>query len=251
MKQGLVAMVTGGTRGIGRSVVRALTEAGVKTAFCSRRENDVREAEAELRQSFPESPAFGMACDVADPGAVARFVEAAERALGPVDVLVNCAGIGYFGPFCELERDQWTSILDTNVMGTVHCCRELIPRMLARAEDGGNGGYIITIGSTSAERYVAGNAAYAASKAAIAALSDHLFYEYRQKGILVTHLIAGRVNTTFSPRNVLNAEWKISPEELGRLVSVLITYTYAVQGAVIRELDVRTRTPKAQPGEKE
>ena len=152
------AVVTGGTRGIGRAIAAALLEAGAAVAICGRSESGVTAAVDELRRQS-SGTIIGRAADVSNQRDVAEFFRFVDRQFGGLDILVNNAGIGVFRPAGELSIDEWRRTIDTNLTGVFLCCHEALPRFGNRG-----GGFIVNISSLAGKNPFAGGAAYNASK---------------------------------------------------------------------------------------
>ena len=159
---GKVALVTGGSRGLGRAMAQALGEAGAAVAVTSRTLDSARAAAAELADLGIRS--FGVRLEVTDPDDVERAVETVSAQFGPIDVLVNNAGVGTSGAAFDLPESEWRGVLATNVDGVWHCSRAVGQRMRARG-----GGVIVNVGSMSADivNRPRWQAPYLASKAAV------------------------------------------------------------------------------------
>ena len=203
------AIVTGGTRGIGRAIAASLIQAGVRVVLCGRDENASRQAAQELGG---EPRCYGAALDVRDAGAVANFFQFSEKSLGGIDILVNNAGVGIFRPVADLSIEEWQVIVDTNLTGVFYCCREALPRLRRSG-----GGAIVNISSLAGKNPFAGGAAYNASKFGLNGFSEALMLDHRNDGIRVTYVMPGSVDTTFSPRTG-RASWKIAPEDIADAV---------------------------------
>lgn len=192
--EGKVALVTGGSRGIGRGIAQALAEAGAKVAITARTAQGAADAAAELTAAG--HTAIGVAMDVTDTESVERAVAEVEASLGPVDILINNAGISIGGAALEIDDDVWTQTLDTNLNGVWRCSRAVGRRMAARG-----GGTIVNIGSMSAmivnlSRW---QPAYLASKAAVHQLTKALAAEWAPHGIRVNAMAPGYILTEMSP----------------------------------------------------
>lgn len=209
---GKVALVTGGNRGIGRGVVEALAAEGANVALTARKADDATRAAAEVGRG-----ARGYALDVRDHEAVQRTVAAVERDLGGLDVLVNNAGVGLFGPIAEMSPEDFRTVMDTNVNGLFYCTREAIPAMRRRG-----GGYIFNISSLAGRNAFPGAGAYCASKHAVNGLSEVLFQETRYDGIRVSYLMPGSVATEFGRGSAAKQDWALQPEDVGAVVVDLL-----------------------------
>jgi NAD(P)-dependent dehydrogenase (short-subunit alcohol dehydrogenase family) len=207
---GKVAVVTGGTKGIGRAIAEALLEEGARVVVGARTASEVEAAADELGEG-----ARGVVCDVRKPEDCAALVDAAVEAFGGLDIMVNNAGVGVFKPVEELSVEEWDRVQETNVSGVFYCSRAAIPRLRERG-----GGWIINIGSLAGKNAFPGGAAYNASKFGLIGFSEALMQEVRHDGIRVTYIMPGSVATPGFGSG--DAEWKIQPEDLGRIVLDLL-----------------------------
>lgn len=186
---GLVAIVTGGSRGIGRSVTARLAGSGMRVFF-TYRENRTA-AEAARQQAGPE--VVGEVVDVRDAGACAAFVEKVCDLTGGVDVLVNNAGVIRDNPLGALEPEDVSAVLETNVEGTFNMTRAVVPYMISRRR-----GKIVNISSVAGEKGGRGQTNYAASKGAINAFTRALAVELAPRGITVNAVAPGVIETDMS-----------------------------------------------------
>jgi 3-oxoacyl-[acyl-carrier protein] reductase len=184
-----VALVTGASRGIGEAVAVRLARAGFAVAGCFARSGPAAEKVRAQVEGFGV-PAWFEPCDVADLDAVDEFVAAAETRLGPVEVLVNNAGITRDSPIVLMPPEDWHGVLDTNLTGTFNLCRTVAYRMMKRG-----GGGIVNISSVAGVYGRASQANYAASKAGIIGLSRSLAKELARFGIRVNVVAPGFIAT--------------------------------------------------------
>lgn len=212
---GKIAVVTGGTRGIGRAITERLLQEGASVAFCARTSKDVERAVKEMSRPGEEK-VFGEATDVSKADEVERFFKSVERRFGAVDLLINNAGIGIFRKAAELTVEEWRRTIDLNLSGVFYCCREAIGQFRRRG-----GGYIINIGSLAGKNAFAGGAAYNASKFGLNGLSEALMLDYRYDNVRVSYIMPGSVSTEFSA-NSGQADWKIAPEDIAEVVVTLL-----------------------------
>jgi 2-hydroxycyclohexanecarboxyl-CoA dehydrogenase len=175
-------IVTGGARGIGRSIVEAFAEAGANVAI-----GDLRCAETETNR---EARVFAIQTDVTKPDEVTRLRDAALREFGTIDVLVNCAGWDYLQPFLKTTPDLWAKVLSINFLGVVNTCHAILPTMVERKS-----GAIVNISSDTGRVGSFGEAIYASSKAAIMAFSKTLAREHARDNIRVNVVSPGLCDT--------------------------------------------------------
>src|SRR3989440_3021228 len=214
-----VALVTGGTKGIGRAIAGALARAGLNVCVGARNLDEVKQTVREL-ESVGEVSATGAVCDVRVYEECEALVAHAVEELGGVDVLVNNAGIGLFKPVEETSAAEFRAVVETNLFGVFHCCRAAIPEMKRRG-----GGYIINISSLAGANPHPRMAAYNASKFGLNGLSEALMQEVRHDRIKVSYVMPGSVNTEFggdSPGD--DKSWQLQPEDIARVVVDLLRH---------------------------
>ena len=187
---GRVAIVTGGSRGIGRATAARLAAEGAAVAVVARDEAGVDEAVRELQAGGAE--AVGVTADVADERDTRRYVDAAVRAFGRVDVLVNNAGTIEVAPLLETSVEAWDRVLAVNARGVFLGCREVARRMVEQ----GGGGRIVNCASGAGRRGGPSICAYAASKFAVIGLTQSIAVELAPHGITVNACCPGHVTTT-------------------------------------------------------
>lgn len=212
-----IAIVTGGSRGIGRGAAEALLDAGWRVHICSRGRESVEKARREMAG---RGEVAGAAVDVRDQDAVDRFVEDVARKEGRIDCLVNNAGLGVFGPVDELTGDQWREVIETNLSGCFYFLRAVSAVMKKQGS-----GWIFNIASLAGKNPFAGGAAYNASKFGLVGLSEAAMLDLRQHGIRVAAILPGSVNTDFShPHGKSDQSWKLQPEDIASMILHLLTY---------------------------
>jgi 3-oxoacyl-[acyl-carrier protein] reductase len=186
---GRVALVTGGSRGIGRSIADVLAERGAAVAIAYRDRADLA-SDAVAAVTAAGGRAWAGPCDIADPAAVAAFVEQAVSSLGPIDILVNNAGVARDTHVLMMDRARWDEVLAVNLDGAFHCVRAVIRGMLLR-----RWGRIINVSSPSAAMPLPGQAAYAASKAGLEGFTRALSRDLAARGVLVNAVAPGMIET--------------------------------------------------------
>ncbi|MDQ3377583.1 MAG: SDR family oxidoreductase [Actinomycetota bacterium] len=185
--RGRVAVVTGASSGIGAAVAHALNAEGVRVALAARREGALLEVRATLDGGVDS---LVVPTDVTDRLQVRALVERAEAGLGPVDFLVNCAGVMYYTLMKNLREDEWDRTVEVNCKGAVNCVGAALPGMLERGR-----GHIVTISSDAGRKVFPGLAVYSASKFFVEALSQGLRLETAGTGLKVTTVQPGNVAT--------------------------------------------------------
>jgi NAD(P)-dependent dehydrogenase (short-subunit alcohol dehydrogenase family) len=186
---GKVAVVTGGNRGLGMAFARALSEAGARVVIAARDQQRSERIAGEIGAS-------AVAADVTDPASVTAMLETVAAQLGPIDVLVNNAGVCFHAPALEVPADEWRAVWDVNVDGLWNCCRIVGEQMVGRGS-----GVIVNVGSLSAliVNRPQMQPAYNASKAAVHQLTKSLAAEWAPFGVRVNALAPGYVKTEMAP----------------------------------------------------
>jgi 3-oxoacyl-[acyl-carrier protein] reductase len=214
---GSVAVVTGGSRGIGFAIATALADLGATVVITGRDEIRVVAAAAELSARGPACE--GVRCDVADLESVTALGSRLGEKYGRVDILVNNAGIG--GPASllhELNPEDWDAIFHTNVRGVFYMIRAVVPLMIAAGS-----GHIINISSLAGKNPLLRGAAYSASKWALNGLTYSVAEELRSHNIRVSVVCPGSVDTEFSPHAGKDPERMLTPEDVAHVVTMLVT----------------------------
>ena len=233
-----IALVTGGSRGIGFATARALIASGARVAITGTSEETLRAGAVELGKVSGADAVLPIRADIRHPGEVNQAIDTVVRSFGGLDVLVNNAGVGIFGSVTDMTDDDWRRVIDTNLTGVFYCCRAALPHLRSRG-----GGWIVNISSLSSTGPFAGGAAYCASKAGLNAFTDALMQEVRQDGIRVACVLPGSVRTEFSGRTSGHADWKLAPEDVAQAVAGLIAFP-------ARSLPSRIEISPSQPPRK-
>jgi len=216
---GQTSLVTGGSRGIGLAIARRLSAMGSKVAICGRDRDRLEESAALLRR---EGAAVGavlaVPADVAKAGDVARLVDRVTQELGPLDIVVNNAGIGVFGPGQDASEKDWDRVLGTNLKGVFLVCRAVAPGMIARRT-----GHIINISSLAGKNAFANGAVYCASKWGLQGFSYCLAEDLRAHAIRVSVVCPGSVLTEFGPHAGKDPSKMLQPDDVAHAVAMLVT----------------------------
>jgi 3-oxoacyl-[acyl-carrier protein] reductase len=220
--EGRVALVTGGSRGIGYAIAEAFVAGAARVAVTGRDHARLDEAVEGLRRVEGAAPdgVLAVRADIRKPGEAAAAIDAAADRFGGLDVLVNNAGVGLFANVADMSVNDWQQIVETNLGGVFYCSHAAIPHLRRRG-----GGWIINISSLAGANPFAGGAAYCASKAGLNAFSEALMQEVRYDNIRVSYIMPGSVSTGFAGRGAGGeADWKIAPGDIARLVVELVTF---------------------------
>ncbi len=211
-----IAVITGGTKGIGFAIAESLAKSGASVFICGRNKTEVRDAVAELSR---HGQAGGEVCDVRSEDQVRQMLEEAERRFGGVDILVNNAGMGIFGKTVEeLSGDEFRQTLETNLFGVFYACHYAVPMMKRRG-----GGYIINISSLAGQNAHPKMAAYNASKFGLNGFSEALMQEVRQENIKVSYICPGSVNTYFGGDSPSDEKaWQLQSADIADAVMDLL-----------------------------
>ena len=219
--EGKYALVTGGSRGLGKAVAITLAKEGVNVAITGRNEQTLKETVAELE-------AFGVkstyrSFNVSEKEEVKAGIEQLTSSFGTFDILINNAGIAAFGGFLEMEEEQWEDIVKTNLFGPYYVSRAVVPGMIEK-----NGGDIINVSSTAGLKGNAVTSAYSASKAGLIGLSESLMFELRKKNIRVATLTPSTIASDMS-KEVLkitdgNPETVLQPEDFAELIVDILKF---------------------------
>ena len=214
--KGEVAVVTGGSRGIGLAIARRLGTMGARVAISGRDLASLEQAAAGLRGEGVEVLAFQ--ADVRDAQQVASLVKSVNAALGDISILVNNAGVGAFVAIHELREEDWDTVLDTNLKGVFLCSRAVAPQMIRARR-----GHIINISSLAGKNTFAGAAAYCASKWGLQGLTGCMAEDLRGYGIRVSAICPGSVHTEFSPHAGKDPRKMLQPSDIAHAVALLLT----------------------------
>jgi len=213
---GSVALVTGGSRGIGRAIALRLAALGSSVAICARDATALKEVSSELESQAPR--VFAHPADVTRSSDVASLVEKTEATLGPVSILVNNAGIGAFGPAHEKSEEDWDRVLNTNLKSVFLVSRAVAPSMILRKR-----GDIINISSLAGRNAFAGGGLYCASKWGVQGLSACMAEDLREHGIRVSVICPGSVATEFSGRGPKDPSKALTPDDVAHAVAMVVT----------------------------
>lgn len=216
-----IALVTGATRGIGLAIAERLLDRGMTVAVTGTTDTGVaRAVQLLIARGGDAGRVLGRRCDVRDGAAVQTFVDEVASTAGGLDVVVNNAGIGVFGPVADMPVADWQRMIDTNLGGVFHTCRAAIPHLRRRG-----GGWIINVSSLASSHPFPLGAGYSATKAGLNAFSEALLQEVRHDGIRVSYICPGSVATGFSGHDeAAGADWKLHGEDVALAVVHLLDH---------------------------
>jgi 3-oxoacyl-[acyl-carrier protein] reductase len=226
------AIVTGGTRGIGRAITERLLAEGARVAICGRTSKTVDEA---VRRLSAHGEVYGMVADVSKPDQVKHFVAAVEQRFNGVDILINNAGVGAFRAVADLSHEEWERMIGLNLSGVYYCCHAVLPIFKQR-----KGGDIVNIGSLAGKNPFAGGAGYNASKFGLNGFSEALMLDHRADGVRVTCIMPGSVATEFGGTGGAEADWKIAPEDIAEVVT---TFLRMPRRTTVSRIEIRPSRP--------
>ena len=213
-----IAVVTGGTKGIGKAVAESLLKTGATVFICAR--DKVR-----LKRTLEHLSHFGKVdgevCDIRSEAQVKMMFDECVRVFGGVDILINNAGVGLFGKTVEqIEPSEFRWVLETNLFGVFYTCHFAIPLMKERG-----GGYIINISSLAGQNAHPKMSAYNASKFGLNGFSEALMQEVRHDDIKVSYICPGSVNTEFGGDTISDEKaWQLQPEDIAQAVLDLLKH---------------------------
>jgi 3-oxoacyl-[acyl-carrier protein] reductase len=210
-----VAVVTGAGRGIGRAIAIELGKLGANVVLAARSRPELEDTARVIGARASVVPA-----DVKKKDELARLFEQTAAAIGPVDILVNAAGLGIFGPVVDFSDEDFETLIETNLRGIFFTSRFVLPSMLERKR-----GHIVNIASIAGKTGSANRAVYCASKFGVVGFTESLAEEVRQYGIRVSVICPGSTDTQFSSSETRSKarERMLRPEDIAYAVRTLVT----------------------------
>jgi len=228
------ALVTGAGRGIGRAIALALAREGARITAVARSASELDSLVEEVETVGGRGVAF--AGDLRSPSACAGAVAAAVDCFGGLQILVNNAGVGHVANVADTSDEEWDTVLGTNLSAVFRLTRAALPHLIHR------GGHVVMVSSLAGQNPIAGMAAYCASKAALDHFAACLMLEVRQRGVKVTTIAPGSVDTAFggAPRSADTA-WMLTPEDIAQTVVDLLRMR---DGAHSSRVEMRPAKPQ-------
>ena len=215
-----VALITGGTKGIGYGIAVSLLQQGINVAITGRKEETAKQAAEELNKAENnKGKAIGIEADVRNYESQQKAVNQVIKQLGKIDIVIANAGLGHFGSVEDLTVEQWQQTIDTNLTGPFYTLKASVDSLKKEK------GYFITISSLAGTNFFAGGAAYNASKFGITGFTQAAMLDLRKHEVKVSTIMPGSVSTYFNGNEPTEGDeaWKIQIEDIGKLVVDLLT----------------------------
>lgn len=216
--EGKVALITGGTKGIGFGIAEAFIRNGIHVAITGRDQQGIREALNQLSEGENnEVRSIGIEADVRDLQSMKDAVIQIIEEFGKIDVVIANAGIGHFAPVYELTEKQWNDTIDTNLTGVFFTLKATVDQLIQ------NKGYFMTISSLAGTNFFANGSAYNASKFGLTGFTQAVMLDLRNHGVKVSTIMPGSVATHFNNHTPNEGDaWKIQQEDIGELAVDLL-----------------------------
>lgn len=233
-----VALITGGTKGIGYGIAKALMQQGIHVAITSRSKEAAQKAAEHLNQTTTNAKALGLEADVRELQSQEQAVKEILNTFGQLDIVIANAGLGHFGSIEDLTSQQWNEVIDTNLTGVFNSIKASVDALKASK------GYYITISSLAGTNFFAGGSAYNASKFGVTGFTQAVMLDLRQYGIKVSTIMPGSVSTYFNGNEPSDkGAWKIQIEDIGELVVDLLKMH---PRTLPSKIEVRPTTPPSK-----
>jgi len=224
-----VAIITGGSSGIGLAIARAFVQEGMRVTIAARDKKLLEQAHSQLMSlSVRDAAVLSLSTDISKANEVQRMVRQTLTQFGRLDVLVNNAGIGRIAPLDRLEEKVWDEVLDINLKGVFLCTQAVLPEMKRQRR-----GYIVNISSIAGKEAFEGGGAYCASKFGVMALTQTTLEEAKAYNIRATAICPGYVDTPMVAGVSVPADQMIRPEDIARTVLYLL---HLSENVVIQEI---------------
>jgi len=237
--KGKVALITGGTKGIGYGVAEALLNQGLKVVITSRDKNAANSAaEALGTKTDSVGSVIGVQADVRQLKSQQEAVGQALSTFGQLDIVIANAGLGHFASIEDLTSEQWSDTIDTNLTGVFNSIKASVTELKKSK------GYYITISSLAGANFFAGGSAYNASKFGVTGFTQAVMLDLRKYGVKVSTIMPGSVSTHFNGNTPSDEQaWKIQIEDIGELVIDLLKMN---PRTLPSKIEVRPTTPPSK-----
>jgi len=235
--QDKVALITGGSKGIGYGIAEAFLKQGMKVAVTSRSLTNAQDVADELNKKY-DGKAIGIKADVRNFIDQQEAVRTTVEKFGKLDVLIANAGLGHFGNIEEITDKQWREVIDTNLTGVFYSIKSAVEELKKSK------GYFISISSLAGTNYFAGGSAYNASKFGLTGFTQAVMLDLRQYGVKTTTIMPGSVATHFNGHTPNEDDaWKIQKEDIGQLTVDLLKMP---ENALPSKVEIRPTTPPSK-----
>ncbi len=227
-----VAVITGGSKGIGKATAEALAREGCRLVLTARHEDELKKAAREISRMDVKVLTFK--ADVRKWKEVESLAAKVQEKVGAPQILINNAGIGRFGEVATMKEEDFRATLETNLFGVFYCCKAFLPGMIQMRE-----GHIVNISSLAGKNSFPGGAAYCASKHGLISFAECLMLEVRHHNIKVSTICPGTVQTEFSSHNK-DKSWALTAEDVAKAVVDVLTSS---SGSLMSMIDLRPLHP--------
>ena len=227
-----VAVITGGSKGIGKATAQALAREGCNLILTARHEEELKKTAREISRLDVKVLTFK--ADVRKWKEVENLAARIQEKVGPPQILINNAGIGRFGEVANMKEEDFRATLETNLFGAFYCSKAFLPGMIQSQE-----GHIVNISSLAGKNSFPGGSAYCASKHGLIAFAECLMLEVRHHNIKVSTICPGTVQTEFSSQTK-DKSWALTAEDVGKAVVDVLTSS---NGSLISMVDLRPLHP--------
>lgn len=223
-----IAIITGASRGLGHATAMLLAEQSYRVVAVARNAPDLQRTVSHIRDKHGDALAYQ--ADVRNRANVSALFEFVDRKLGPLELLINCAGVGVFGPIDSLSSVELDLVLDTNLKGTIYCCQEAVTRMKQVGR-----GHIVNVASSAGHVGRPNEAAYAASKFGVTGFTESLAAEVLKYGIIATLFSPGGMRTSFWENSSASSTLKTDTfMEPARVAKALVDTVLDSEGIAIQ-----------------
>lgn len=232
-----VAIITGGSKGIGLGIAQSFLEQGMRVAVTSRSLTNAEEVANELNKNY-SGKAIGIKADVRNYIDQQEAVRKTVEQFGKLDIVIANAGLGHFGSIEDMTDKQWKEVIDTNLTGTFYTIKSAVDELKK------NKGYFITISSLAGANFFAGGSAYNASKFGVTGFTQAVMLDLRKHDVKVSTIMPGSVSTEFNGNTPDNKDsWKIQKEDIGQLTVDLLKMA---PNALPSKVEIRPSKPPSK-----
>jgi len=233
-----VVLVTGSGRGIGAATALAFAKRGCRVVITSRTPSELSDVKKYILEIVPDAEVLVQICDVSDTKSIFFLFDNIEKTLGPVEVLINNAAVGFSTEFFSIDEKSWDQTMDINVKGTFFCSQEMMRRFKRRNTPG----VVInlsSLGGLQKTEKFKGLAPYVASKFAVVGLTEALAVEGRELGVLVNCVAPGAVDTLMLQKAAPHLKTQTKPSDVAQIILKLCEESY-VRGTTAQVVEIHS-----------